>query len=587
MNRISQQAVEVLASGPAKARVSQQAVEVLASGPAKARTSQMSVEVLAAGSPKVRTSQLAVEVLHKVAAVVDADFNDSVTFSDTFSGFKLELADTIVFSEDLDSSITSEQIDDSIVLSDTFSQLSVFGATFSDTVTFTDATYKVIPDSIGDTVVFSDTFTAAIFKLGDWTDSLTLVEDLLLEFLAIRTLADGMIFAETLSKVMTRNASFTDNLVLTDSFVGFVAKLISDTIVFDDDITFFVAKVFKDILDFTDVMLHNGIYTRATADVVTFTEGLTVNGIYQRSISETLTLSDTIVGHAVKPISDTIVFSETMTGVASKLFSDTLVFSDLFTVNKVLNLSLLPDFLTFNDNVPASGAFQLNVVINYNLLESLVFSDTAVGIRNRFASFSDTVVFSDALYREIHVRLLDDAITFSESLTRQFIAAPDVDDTLVFTDNYVRTATMNLTLNDALIFREDMLGVLKGFAVTMLGFNQSIILPPPEFNDFESNQSKMVVQRYMSGKYRTNIKKTDREKFNWRWILPKYKADEFKDFLKSEMTNELIVTDWEGRRWKLRIASDSIDFVESRRWSPCGNAFEVTVEFVGIRYGGF
>lgn len=61
--RVSQQPVEVLASGEPAARVSQQPVEVLASGDPSLRVSQQPVEVLASGDPILRVSQQVVEVL--------------------------------------------------------------------------------------------------------------------------------------------------------------------------------------------------------------------------------------------------------------------------------------------------------------------------------------------------------------------------------------------------------------------------------------------------------------------------------------------------------------------------------------------
>jgi hypothetical protein len=44
--RVSQESIEVLHDGAAKARVSQESVEVLHDGAAKARVSQLTVEVL-------------------------------------------------------------------------------------------------------------------------------------------------------------------------------------------------------------------------------------------------------------------------------------------------------------------------------------------------------------------------------------------------------------------------------------------------------------------------------------------------------------------------------------------------------------
>ena len=95
---------------------------------------------------------------------------------------------------------------------------------------------------------------------------------------------------------------------------------------------------------------------------------------------------------------------------------------------------------------------------------------------------------------------------------------------------------------------------------------------------------QMAVQRSMTGKVRTYAKRTERSKLHYRFVIPRYKADEFKDFLLTEINNPLKLIDWKGDYWNVQILSDSVDFVEVRRWAPLGNAVEVTFELVGQRY---
>lgn len=531
----------------------------------------------------------------------------SINLSPTF-------ADTLTLT-DVSSAVILE-FRDSIVFSDTFSEDTEFPRPFSDTLTIMDEIFNIKEGEFSDTLSFSDTCETQIWKTGDFSDVVSLVEQLLTELTVNRTITEAVEFQEVLQSAMVRLLDFSDIVNFSEVLDGVAAKVLGDTMTFSDAITAFVAKVVQDLLEFNESLSPQMDYLRGTFDQLVLYDSTSLSLVSRTEISDTLTLSDEMLGDRVQPLSQDIVeFSEAIVGERSLPYSDTLTFTDDPTLTKTVNK-------TTGDTLLLQEVWAPNLVVERFIEDTIEFIDVMRGLRAKTASFDDTLTLIDDILREVHVVDWTDTLSLTDSMTLIKDSTRVLDDAVVFTDGMALTKESNLAWNDLLAFADGYQvkirtnnpisegirlvtpvlptiptgatgyipspiweGVTRVLPqVVFIGAGMSVVMPAPEFNDFDANEGKIAVQRSMTGRFRVFAKRAEREKRNWRFVVPRHKAQEFRTFLLAEVNNSLTVIDWEGNYWNAKILSDSVDFTESRRWEPCGNATDVTIEIVGSRY---
>jgi len=528
----------------------------------------------------------------------DSQLGNIIFFGAGLSGsiYTGNFSDTFSFSESytLPGLTLSQSISESVILSETITGRRFFNVSLSDSVNFTDLISSTTFYSVfGDTLSLSETVTRVAFVSQPISESLSLNETWTAYKIGSVELSDTTFLIDSFSYDVVLELSLSDSLSLTD------AAYRNQEGEFDDTVSF------------TEDMSGGRLFNRLTADMMPLADNVTAVITSNRTISETLTLTETMTGVATIPlVPDTITFSETMTGVASKLFSDTLSISEEITLNRVINKSL-SDALTITETLTR------NIVLTKTLSDTVTFAENLVPVHVKSAEFSDTLSWSEELYRERYSELVDTSIALSDTFVGQKVATRTLTDTLTFTETCTRTTNFGRPLSDEVIIIDGFIARVKKSSgqppntsvtpvipppgsytpapinegvigirrlVLIEGFNRSIVLPPPEFNDFESFDNQLSVQRSMSGQYKTYKKSSDRIRNNWHWILPKPKADELRAFIDAEDSTLLTITDWRGYIWKAYLLTDSIDFAEIRRWQPCGNAVDVTLEFIGTRY---
>jgi hypothetical protein len=622
--RTSQVALDVLSVGNPTARVSQVVVDVLVANQNLARTSQITTEVLTVGNPKARSSQVVIEVLtpsDEAGDIIEDSFSDSISLSDSVSlngDFNLSFSDTLTTLED-------------------FSYVGVFPREISDTLTLTEILFTT---TLHDDITLTDDFSNTVWKTGSFSDTLSETEDLLTQLTLVRTFPEAITLLESLTNHVQRLRDFSDTVTFTETMTGLLVKVFSDSITFSDTIESFVSKLLQDFLDLGDLLTYTAILNRACADNPALADTISYTALIRQTLSETLTLTDSAIGHVVRIFEETLTPTDTVTGVQSKPLNDTLTASDTFSVNTVLNRSM-------NDPLSLSDSLTQTVVLNNQFNEFLNFAEQMLGIRNRFGNFTDTLTLTDQVLRETIYRTISDTLVLGDAFTVTKIGLGELTENLALAESLSVELDLNLQITDWSLYREGFVvkviphgpktipgeginvvpmpnlpatayppynfppgwpslnpgdpippdvsqfflpspvyqGVLLVLPQLVIrGSTRSIVLPPPEFNDFTSNQGKIVVNRSMAGSVRVYRKTTEREKINWRFVMPKYKADELKEFIIAEINNPLDIVDWKGNLWHAQFLGDSVDFAETRRWIPCGNAVDVTLELVGTRY---
>jgi hypothetical protein len=373
-------------------------------------------------------------------------------------------------------------------------------------------------------------------------------------------------------------------------------RVTSDTLTLTESLTEFVAKLLKDVLDFESVFSLNAIFQKPANDVFEMYDSIFLN-TYMRLVA----IRDTHVHGRDDRRTSQADFGQcdlhgNVTGVASKLATDILTLTESLGVSKVKHVSA-------SDSMVFSDSRNVSLVLVREIQETLILLETYLGIRVKFGVASDSVSFTDLLVREVHVVTAPDVLTFSDAVTYQKIGAGVATDTLTFADTIFVNTVISRTLIDAILFQEkppaDTLpssaisipdvptgayGTVANKMMVFIGQSRSVVITPPEFNDYASDRNQVIFKRKMDASVTTFIKTCKDEKLHFEFLVPKPKADEFRAFLDAENGRSFTIYDWNGYVWVAKLLTDTIDKEEVARWEPSGNKTRISVEFLGRRY---
>jgi hypothetical protein len=302
------------------------------------------------------------------------------------------------------------------------------------------------------------------------------------------------------------------------------------------------------------------------------------------------------------------------------------------TLNSVNNVSI-NDILNLADN--------LTYFSDLHTSYSLVINDTLALIEH-FVSFkptyhvvdiTDTLILRDSFHQTLgfyhyylqdYIRLIEnvnltlppsvgvsltDTLVFVETLNKQVILSVHLNDELVLNENgytkYVEGITINVpgliatkvpNPNPNPVYNGMALGLQSGFIrpslpyVTLQGLTDVVLLPAPLFGDVQSNVGTVNINRAISGKMYTFIKKTVRNRLKWKFSLRRQKAYELNLYIQKNNLDFMYVTDWKGNMWYMKIVNNPVIFEAISRDSPIcvqSNEYhEVELEFEGYLING-
>lgn len=390
-------------------------------------------------------------------------------------------------------------------------------------------------------------------------------------------LQDTLVLTDNLLKSTSYAGILTDSLTLSDSIVAFINRVLVDTLTLTDVLNASKSQGLTDNLSIGDSLSKASIAHRTIGSQLSIIDSLSRSLLSRQTIVETLSLSDTLTGFISRTLEDTLSLTDTLLGVSSKSLLSTLALSDSISCTKVKNVSLA-DGLLITDSV------KTNFVLVRFTNEELTITDSISCYRQ--VNFTDTLTVTDTLIRERIAVPLADSLTFTDSLSVTQESNRSLTELLSIQDGLTRSSVAVRNLGDTLTFKERLVGFKNQRRLVMRGSLRTISLPAPEFNDFQAQQNKLVVGRVMNGDFRTYVKRSKRLRHNWRFIVDKRKKDELQAFFLEESDSSLYVLDWRGQEWTLKLYSNVLDFTEVGRWEPCGNKFEITLEFEGVRYYG-
>lgn len=114
------------------------------------------------------------------------------------------------------------------------------------------------------------------------------------------------------------------------------------------------------------------------------------------------------------------------------------------------------------------------------------------------------------------------------------------------------------------------------------------VLPDPQLNDSLSPKLAVNIERSMNGRRFIYVKRSDRSKLHYEFVLSRMKALELRAFVAAYYRAQIRVTNHLGEVWHVYFASNPFEFEGQGRaggW-PGGAANVVTLEFEGEKVSG-
>ena len=150
----------------------------------------------------------------------------------------------------------------------------------------------------------------------------------------------------------------------------------------------------------------------------------------------------------------------------------------------------------------------------------------------------------------------------------------------------IRTATNSLFLqqNVFAVILESKKYVL--FQAPFELIQTSVILPNPLLDDNEGLISSLITRRSMDNILRTYVQTTKNRRLRYTFVLNRLKALELEAFFDAYNGTSIKMLNWKGEIWRVKLITNPIDFVQTRRAEPGGDRTDVNLEFEGVKLYG-
>lgn len=129
----------------------------------------------------------------------------------------------------------------------------------------------------------------------------------------------------------------------------------------------------------------------------------------------------------------------------------------------------------------------------------------------------------------------------------------------------------------------------KKYVLLQAPFNliqTSVILPNPLLDDNESLVSNLMLRRSMTNVPYTYVQTSKNRRLRYTFILNRMKALELEAFFDSYNGADIKMLNWKGEIWKVKLITNPVDFVQTRRAEPGGDGTDVNLEFEGVLLNG-
>lgn len=372
------------------------------------------------------------------------------------------------------------------------------------------------------------------------------------------------------------------------------------------------------------------------------------SGLFDRpkhiiNITQTLILAD-LAGQANEVLRiDVLTFIQSLISslVLEETFTDTLFFTQSIVVVgpgpvPTVNVANLTDHLFFTQSVITAGLIGLlsgpynneifpNQVFSYHIFPRALFvtgtSVTPTYFKDRlnftelFNGINPTTneinlpqtLFLQDYFLTQHGRYVyqsHDELQFEQEVTYTTLPQffENLQDKLLFDENVIIHTVLNRSFLNTLLFNQNQIQRnIDGTTITVPGLigtitnrkaryvklqskNSVIILPSPLFGDTQTNVAEIKINRAVNGTIYTLVKKTQRQRINYKFEIKRQKSNELQLFFDNNDLEWINIVNWRGEMYFCKLVNNPIVYEAISRDGICRNNNErhtVELEFEG------
>lgn len=451
------------------------------------------------------------------------------------------------------------------------------------------------PILVGTTAAQTLTFTQTV--VGTFEASPPKVISQTLAFTQSVTLVTGHWIARSVSQTLT----------FTETTVGHNAgHAASNTLAFTETVTqHFSVRNIKVLqtLDFTESTGRAGsTLSQGVFQLLTFTSSTPVHN--SKAVLQALNFVQTVVATRAKSLKQTLTFTQTVSihvGGSTDVSQQLAFTQTLHIVRPVIKvLQSLVYNQTPNIGLIVEQTCDRGTLGDTDLGDFVLGVECGPGGPNGFAQ--QTIAFTDTLaLRKIYHRTINDRIIFTQANVTPtgFVRSRGIVQTLTFFDkDFPRQIAIGTGL--PYIYTQPTLieTVVRGYpsgpsrehprlTMTIASPKGVITLPAPVFDDSEKTNNKIQIQKVMSTKTYTYVKRVDRLTLTYEFELDRKKSLELQAYYAFNQSDYLILTNWKGQIYVGKFGNNPIELSTTGRNNKCDFEFvTVSLEFQGVRIHG-
>jgi hypothetical protein len=262
-------------------------------------------------------------------------------------------------------------------------------------------------------------------------------------------------------------------------------------------------------------------------------------------------------------VSNTLNLTQSLNLVFGQRFfypSHTITFTQDVQVIHVLPTKTASNSLVLTQTLSEYRAVDSYLTLTQLAIGTIFFIE---GVASNDLNLTDSVSTAGTVFN----LTISNQLNLTHSVTYDLVTSESVSSTLSLTQNivYVQFGTDTYTLLQA------------PFEL----IQTTVVLPNPLLDDNENIVSDLVLRRSMDNTAYTYVKTSNNKRLRYTFVLSRMKALELEGFFNSYNGADIKMINWKGEIWKVKLITNPIDFVQTRRNEPGGDRTDVNLEFEG------
>jgi len=245
--------------------------------------------------------------------------------------------------------------------------------------------------------------------------------------------------------------------------------------------------------------------------------------------------------------------------------SNTINFTQSATVLRTLSTKTASSTLSLSDSAISARRARNYLILKQNTSAYIYF---LTGNASSALNLTSTVSSAGS----IHLRSVSSNLNLTQAVDVDFVTATNGE-----SDLHLKQNAYGIVLAS------------KKYVVFQAPFEfiqASMVTPSPLMGDTENLISDLVLRRSMAGTRRTYVKSSSNRRLKYTFSVDRPKGLEMEAFFSAYNGSTIKMINWKGEVWKLKLISNPLDYVQTRRAEPNGDKTEVNIEFEGVKLSG-